>query len=120
MNDTGIRIIVADSADEIELIAEKLGIGKPAMLKSMESLIFIDPDTVFYSIMRTKPEMEKLLAHFNVRNGVISCNGVRQLVGFNLDWTKRILSMNRPSPPPPVTFMESEEREDPYAALGYR
>lgn len=121
MKEHGINLIVADSAEEIENIREILGIGSVSALKSIEQMIFIDPDTVFYSILRTKSEMEKLFGFFSVKRGVMSYSGHRDLVGFNVDWAKRILAGKKAvEAPKPIEIVQPEEKDDPYADLGYR
>ncbi|MNP89149.1 hypothetical protein D3C85_15520 [compost metagenome] len=120
MNNHGISLIIADSADEIKDIARMLGTGQPSMLKSFESLFFVDPDTVFYCVLRTRAEMDRLVKCFNVRRGVVSHNGHRELVGFNVDWAKRLLVTSKPVSQPMTFDVFSEDRESPFEAIGYR
>lgn len=121
MKEHGINLIVADSAEEIENLRVILGVGAVSSLKSFEQMIFVDPDTVFFSILRSKSEMEKLFGFFTVKRGVMSYGGHRDLVGFNIDWTKKILAGNKPQPEvrKPIEIPQPEEKDDPYVDLGY-
>ena len=84
MKEHGINLIVADSAEEIENLRKILGVTSVSALKSLEQMVFVDPDTVFFSVLRTKKEMEKLFGFFTVKRGVMSYGGHRDLVGLNL------------------------------------
>ena len=121
MKEHGINLIVADSAEEIENLRQILGVSSVSALKSMEQMIFVDPDTVFFSVLRTKQEMEKLFSFFTVKRGVMSYGGHRDLVGFNVDWVKKILASKKSAEPPKqIVIPQPEEKDDPYADLGYR
>ena len=121
MKEHGINLIVADSAEEIENLRKILGVTSVSALKSLEQMVFVDPDTVFFSVLRTKKEMEKLFGFFTVKRGVMSYGGHRDLVGFNVDWVKKILASKKSAElPKPIVIPQPEEKDDPYTDLGYR
>lgn len=122
MKEHGISLIIADSMEEINSIRLALGVGEVSALKSFEQMIFIDPNAVFYAVFRSKREMEQLAQYFTVKRGVISYNGHRELIGFNVDWVKKLLTApkERVLDSVPVGIPMEEERESPFESLGYR
>ena len=131
----GISIIMADSGDEVDSIIHLLGITEAFPLRSLEQMFQLDPDAVYFVVMRTKEEMTKFAEDFTVKRGVMSVGGHRSSLGFNVDWMSKILLKPRTQPSPsvaavvekalPKAFTAIEipphiEKDDPYADLGYR
>jgi hypothetical protein len=122
---SGINLIIADSYEEVEAICKILDIGEPSVLKSLESIYILDPDTVFYTVMSYKRHMEEFASIFKLKRCVISHGGVREASGFNLDWLKRILGHKTVKPtvtevkPTLIGFLQDPDKEDPHVEIGY-
>ena len=122
MKEHGISIIIADSMEEVHEIRKILGVSEVFALRSIEQVIFVDKDTVFYSVLRTRREMDALVEYLNIKRGVISSNGRRENIGFNVDWVKRMLAPKKePAKKMPlgISIPMDEDREDPFMSLGY-
>lgn len=123
---SGINLIIADSYEEVKAICKILDLGEPSVLKSLESIYILDPDTVFYTVMTYKRHMEEFASIFKLKRCVISHGGVREASGFNLDWLKKILGNKTVKAT--ITevavqsrvFIQESEKDDPYETLGYK
>ncbi len=116
---TGINIILADSMEEVNLIAKIVGSPNVFQFKSFEQMCLIDPDAVYYAVLPTHDQMYDFIKYFNVRRGVVSSNGRRDMLGFNVDWMKKLIKAPK-AEIPRQGFQMPEERDDPYTSLGYR
>lgn len=115
----GINIILADSIDEVNSIAHAIGNPSIFKFKSFEQMCLIDPDAVYYALLSTSEQMYEFIKFFNVRRGVVSSNGRRDMLGYNVDWMKKLIKAPV-AKIPPKGFQIPEDREDPYQSLGYR
>lgn len=130
-SETGISIIISDSIDEVKAIATSLGAPDIFRLTTLEQMALIDPEAVFFTIMRTRREAEAFLKFFNVKRGVMSFQGgKREFVGFNIDWMRKLMNNVKPvaTMQAPGVFQstlshlfsgEVGEKDDPYIDLGY-
>jgi hypothetical protein len=129
-NENGISIILADSQLEVDKIMDVLGLTDVYEFRSVTQNFLTDPEAVFYVILKTKDEMIRFTEILSVRRGVISANGKRESIGFNVDWMKKIMAKSKADTARilkaalPVgfsnTFEGLAEKDDPHADLGYR
>lgn len=121
--DTGISIILADSAEEVTRLCNVLGVAKPVAFRSLEQMFAIDSDAVYQVILRSKQEMLNFCKFLNIKRGVLSANGHCEAVGFNVDWMRKLLIRKdglRPDKSPVVAAgIIAAERDDPFLELGY-
>jgi hypothetical protein len=131
-NDNGVSIVLADSEVELQRLLKHLGVAVSYPLERLVEVSLSDPEAVFHIILTTQGEMDRLVQYLNVRRGVTSVAGKRNFIGFNVDWMTRMLAERdldqaievatapvRPMPKPVLVRMDDEERDDPYAELGY-
>lgn len=131
-NDNGVSIVLADSEVELQRLLKHLGVAVSYPLERLVEVSLSNPEAVFHVILATQGEMDRLVQYLNVRRGITSVAGKRNFIGFNVDWMTRMLAERdldraievatapvRPMPKPVLVRMDDEERDDPYAELGY-
>jgi len=136
-NDQGISIILSDSDDEVKHLIKQLGVTDAFPLTMLSKVCVTHPDAVYYEILESEEQLLRLSENFKIRRGILSVNGKRQYLGFNVDWMAKTLVtrdlekaieasipslMTTPSlmrPTPVLVVSNDEDREDPYEALGY-
>lgn len=133
-NENGISIILADNEAEIDRLVRILGLTDVYPLSALAEMTVISTDTVFFAVQSDTAHLERLPNLLSVRRGVISVEGKRRHLGFNVDWMSRLLAEKDldkaieavadipvPKPAPKMTVIEGTfERDDPYESLGYR
>ena len=126
-NRSGISIILADSHEEIESLLKVVEVEQAFPLKDIQQTFMIDQDAVYYAVLPNQEQMDRLLQYFSVKRGVTSVAGKRSCVGYSVDWIKLCLRRTtNPSRIPTVTVPPNvdnvlfEEKEDPFADLGYK
>ncbi len=134
-NNTGVSVVLADSETEVDAILVKLGVSHAYPLSQMSGEALNDPDPVFFAVLATQAKMDRLVQMLSVRRGITSVAGKRNFVGFNVDWMGKLMAERdldkaiaevtkapaQVTMPKPVLVVPSdEERDDPYADLGYR
>jgi len=133
-NENGISIILADNEAEVDRLVRILGLTDVYPLSALAEMTVISTDTVFFAVQSDTAHLERLPNLLSVRRGVISIEGKRRHLGFNVDWMSRLLAEKDldkaieaaavipvPKPAPKMTVIEGTfERDDPYESLGYR
>jgi hypothetical protein len=135
-NDNGVSIVLADSESEVNRLLATLGVSVAHPLSSLQDVCLTEPDAVFTAVLDSQTKMERLTQFLTVRRGVMSFQGKRKFIGFNVDWMTRVLVTDdldraitvaaqppvepvRTMPKPVLVVVNDEERDDPYAELGY-
>ena len=136
MMSPGISLILVDDENEIPSLLPLLHVDKVVALDDMINHIDTLYDEVFYVVF-TGPESdaEKYLHMYNVRRAIVVHKGKAKAHGRDLSWIKAVLGNRKrevvkgvlPEPKLNLGFLDrsqgipqAEEKDDPYADLGYR
>jgi hypothetical protein len=136
MMSQGISLILVDDENEIPSLLPLLHIDNVVALDDMINHLDTLYDEVFY-VLFTGPESaaEKYLHMYNVRRAIVVHSGKAKAHGRDLTWIKAVLGNSKREvvrgvlPEPKLNlgfldrsggFSQPEEKDDPYAELGYR
>lgn len=127
-NDQGISIILTDSDEEVKYLITQLGVEEAFPLSMLSKVCTEHPEAVYYEVLDTEQQLKTLSQNFLVKRGIISVNGKRSYLGFNVDWMSKTLvtrdlekamesTIKKPVALGP--FFTEEDRDDPFESLGY-
>lgn len=136
----GISLIIVDNEDNVEVLLQRLNVVDAVPLSTLYDNVDKVEDLVFYHVMKTSQEEAERFAYcYNLRRALLWVDGHVHAHGGDLNWVKASLFRIEPARPIPVpevqvavdkalpagfstlpSFQAPEERDDPYADLGYR
>lgn len=129
----GISLIIVDDEQEIARVLQLLGVDEAVPLRDMVNVLDRMYDVVFFEVFEgSMSNAEKYLHAYNVRRAIVVHEGRAKAFGRDLNWIKQSLQCKARLveegilPPPQMKFVQQppcwqqpEEKDDPYADLGY-
>ena len=135
MRGEGISLILVDNEADVDKVVHLLKVTHTAPLDDMIKHIDVMYDVAFVKVFDgTLRNAESYLHAYNIRRALLVHSGKVQAFGRDLGWLQASLQATSPVvekgdlPAPDLShvfqrqngFVQAEEKDDPYAELGYR